>query len=39
MDGPNLYVMKLMSVFTNMDVMMGRHFEEGLQNLNAVVEK
>ena len=39
MQGPNLYMMKLMSVFTNMDRMMGKHFEEGLANLKAVAEK
>ena len=33
MHGPNLYMMKLMSVFTNMDRMMGQHFESGLANL------
>jgi hypothetical protein len=38
MHGPNLYIMKLMSVFTNMDRMMGRHFEEGLANLKAAAE-
>ena len=39
MQGPNLYMMKLMGVFTNMDRMMGRHFEEGLANLKAEAEK
>ncbi len=39
MQGPNVYMMKVMSVFTNMDRMMGRHFEEGLQNLKTVAEK
>jgi hypothetical protein len=39
MDGPNLYMMKLMSVFTNMDSMMGQHFQEGLANLKAEAEK
>jgi uncharacterized protein YndB with AHSA1/START domain len=38
MQGPNLYVMKVMSVFVNMDRMMGRHFESGLRNLKAVAE-
>jgi uncharacterized protein YndB with AHSA1/START domain len=38
MQGPNLYVMKLMSVFVNMDRMMGRHFESGLKNLKAAAE-
>jgi uncharacterized protein YndB with AHSA1/START domain len=39
MQGPNLYVMKLMSVFTNMDRMMGAHFDEGLTKLKAAAEK
>ncbi len=38
MQGPNLFVMKLMSVFVNMDRMMGRHFENGLKNLKAAAE-
>ena len=32
-------MMKVMSVFTDMDRMMGKHFEEGLQNLKTVAEK
>jgi hypothetical protein len=39
MDGPNVYMMKVMSVFTNMDTLMGKHFEEGLRNLKASAEK
>lgn len=39
MHGPNVYVMKVMSVFTNMDRMMGKHFEEGLAKLKAEAEK
>jgi hypothetical protein len=39
MYGPNVYLMKVMSVFTDMDRMMGKHFEEGLQNLKTVAEK
>jgi uncharacterized protein YndB with AHSA1/START domain len=38
MHGTNLYVMKVMSVFVNMDRMMGSHFETGLENLKAVAE-
>ena len=38
MSGPNLFMMKLMSVFTNMDKMMGKHFEDGLANLKSVAE-
>ena len=39
MTGPNLFIMKLMSVFTNMDRMMGQHFERGLQNLKTDAEQ
>ena len=39
MTGPNLFIMKLISVFTNMDRMMGQHFERGLQNLKAYAEQ
>ena len=38
MQGPNLYFMKVMSVFTNMDRVMGQHFETGLANLKLVAE-
>ena len=39
MHGPNLYMMKLMSVFKNMDRMMGEHFEDGLAKLRLAAEK
>jgi hypothetical protein len=39
MEGTNLYVMKLMSVFTNMDKIAGKHFEDGLANLKSVAER
>src|SRR5581483_1868204 len=39
MSGPNLFMMKLMSVFRNMDKMMGQHFEDGLQNLKNIAEQ
>lgn len=39
MHGPNLYLMKLMGVFVNMDRLMGKHFETGLKNLKAVAEQ
>jgi uncharacterized protein YndB with AHSA1/START domain len=39
MHGPNLFPMKLMSLFVNMDRLMGKHFESGLANLNAAAEK
>jgi uncharacterized protein YndB with AHSA1/START domain len=39
MRGTNLYMMKLMGVFMNMDRMAGRHFEDGLDNLSAIAEK
>jgi uncharacterized protein YndB with AHSA1/START domain len=39
MQGTNIYVMKLMSLFVNMDKVAGKHFEDGLANLKAVVER
>jgi carbon monoxide dehydrogenase subunit G len=39
MHGANLYIMKLMSVFKNMDSVAGKHFERGLENLKAVAEQ
>ena len=39
MQGPNLYVMRIMGVFVNMDRTMGKHFETGLANLKAVAEQ
>ena len=39
MYGPNTYVSKLMSVFFNMDSMVGKYFESGLANLKAATEK
>jgi Polyketide cyclase / dehydrase and lipid transport len=38
MQGSNLYVMKLMSTFVNMDRVMGKHFESGLSNLKKAAE-
>jgi uncharacterized protein YndB with AHSA1/START domain len=38
MQGTNVYMMKLMSVFTSMDRFMGKHFEDGLANLKAAAE-
>jgi uncharacterized protein YndB with AHSA1/START domain len=38
MRGPNLFLMKVMGVFVNMDRMLGKHFEAGLQNLKIVSE-
>lgn len=39
MHGTNLYIMKVMSIFTSIDKMAGKHFESGLENLRAVAEK
>lgn len=39
MYGPSTYVSKLMSVFFDMDSMIGANFEAGLANLKAVTEK
>ncbi len=38
MEGPNLFPMKLMSLFINMDKMMGKHFESGLAQLKSAAE-
>jgi uncharacterized protein YndB with AHSA1/START domain len=38
MQGTNVYMMKVMSLFTNMDRFMGKHFETGLANLKAAAE-
>jgi len=37
--GPMPYVSKVISIFCNMDSMIGKDFDEGLANLKAVVEK
>jgi uncharacterized protein YndB with AHSA1/START domain len=39
MEGTNVYMAKVMSVFVNMDRMMGKHFEAGLDNLRTLAEK
>lgn len=39
MDGPNAYITKVMSVFFDMDAMIGGQFAEGLTNLKALAEK
>ena len=39
MHGTNLYMMKVMGIFVNMDRMAGKHFEDGLYSLNALAEK
>jgi uncharacterized protein YndB with AHSA1/START domain len=39
MRGPNMYLGKVMSVFVNMDHMVGKDFETGLANLKAIAEK
>jgi uncharacterized protein YndB with AHSA1/START domain len=36
--GSNLYVMKVMSIFVNMDRVMGKHFESGLNHLKKAAE-
>jgi uncharacterized protein YndB with AHSA1/START domain len=38
MRGSNLFFMKLLGVFVNMDRMLGKHFETGLQNLKIMSE-
>lgn len=39
MHGTNAYFMKVMGIFVNMDKMMGKHFEQGLDNLKIACEK
>jgi uncharacterized protein YndB with AHSA1/START domain len=39
MQGTNVYLMKLMSIFVNLDRMMGKHFETGLDNLKTASEQ
>jgi uncharacterized protein YndB with AHSA1/START domain len=39
MYGPNPYLAKVMSVFVNMDNMIGKDFETGLANLKTIAEQ
>jgi carbon monoxide dehydrogenase subunit G len=39
MQGPMPYISKVISVFCDMDSMIGKDFEQGLANLKAVAEK
>jgi hypothetical protein len=39
MYGPRNFILKLMSIFVNMDKMIGKDFEEGLNNLKAQAER
>ena len=39
MEGPSPYISKLMGVFFNMDRIVGRDFEIGLENLKDIAEK
>lgn len=39
MSGPAAYIMKVMSVFFDMDHMIGKDFETGLNNLKALIEQ
>jgi hypothetical protein len=38
MDGEQTYLMKVICIFVNMDGLIGKDFETGLQNLKAIVE-
>jgi carbon monoxide dehydrogenase subunit G len=38
-DGTNVYMLKVTSVFVDMDTMMGKHFEAGLANLKTLAEQ
>ena len=39
MQGTNLYFMKVLSMFSSMDRMLGGHFERGLRDLKAAAER
>ena len=39
MDGPSPFISKLMGVFFNMDRMVGRDFQVGLENIKAIAER
>ena len=39
MEGTNIYLTKVMSVFVNMDGLLGEHFEAGLINLKEIAEE
>jgi uncharacterized protein YndB with AHSA1/START domain len=39
MHGPNTFMGKVMSLFINMDTMVGGQFEEGLANLKSLAER
>jgi len=39
MDGPNLFIGKVISVFMSMDRMVGKDFETGLANLKSAAER
>lgn len=39
MSGPASYFSRILGVFINMDAMIGKNFEEGLENLKSITEK
>jgi uncharacterized protein YndB with AHSA1/START domain len=39
LDGENIFVLKVMTVFTTVDRLMGSHFETGLAGLKSAAEK
>jgi hypothetical protein len=39
MRGPSPYITKVITVFCDMDAMIGKQFETGLANLKTVAEK
>lgn len=39
MQGPNVFPLRVMSVFANTDRILGRHFEDGLLNLEAAAQE
>jgi uncharacterized protein YndB with AHSA1/START domain len=38
-EGTNVFMLRVMSIFMNMDHFMGQHFEQGLQSLKIATEK
>jgi uncharacterized protein YndB with AHSA1/START domain len=39
LDGENVFMLKLMTIFVSADRLMGKHFEKGLADLKAFAEK
>jgi hypothetical protein len=39
LDGPQVFIAKVMCVFISMDKMIGKDFEAGLSNMKAIAEQ